>query len=135
MTETESIEYKQSWRDEYLKWICGFANAQGGRLSIGMDDSGLWVEFPYRLEERSGGTREIDGKITGKNNEDIILDLIEADPSISTRILAERVGISRKGIEWHIRQLKEKGRLRRVGPARGGNWEIIGEENDGRRRA
>ncbi len=29
MTESQNIEYKQSWRDEYLKWICGFANAQG----------------------------------------------------------------------------------------------------------
>ena len=29
--ESQNIEYKESWRDEYLKWICGFANAQGGR--------------------------------------------------------------------------------------------------------
>lgn len=28
--ESQNIEYKESWRDEYLKWICGFANAQGG---------------------------------------------------------------------------------------------------------
>ena len=28
--ENQNIEYKQSWRDEYLKWICGFANASGG---------------------------------------------------------------------------------------------------------
>ncbi len=27
MNEDQNIEYKQSWRDEYLKWICGFANA------------------------------------------------------------------------------------------------------------
>ena len=25
--ESQNIEYKESWRDEYLKWICGFANA------------------------------------------------------------------------------------------------------------
>ena len=40
MTETQNIEYKQSWRDEYLKWICGFANAQGGTIFIGIDDKG-----------------------------------------------------------------------------------------------
>lgn len=34
------MEYKQSWKDEYLKWICGFANAQGGTLYIGIDDNG-----------------------------------------------------------------------------------------------
>ena len=40
MTETQNIEYKISWRDEYLKWICGFANAQGGNIFIGIDDNG-----------------------------------------------------------------------------------------------
>ena len=40
MAESQNIEYKESWRDEYLKWICGFANAQGGTIYIGIDDSG-----------------------------------------------------------------------------------------------
>ena len=39
MSESQNIEYKESWRDEYLKWICGFANAQGGRIYIGIDDN------------------------------------------------------------------------------------------------
>lgn len=39
--ETQNMEYKQSWRDEYLKWLCGFANAQGGRVFIGIDDKGI----------------------------------------------------------------------------------------------
>jgi ATP-dependent DNA helicase RecG len=41
VTEHQTIEYKQHWRDEYLKWICGFANAQGGQLLIGADDNGM----------------------------------------------------------------------------------------------
>ena len=40
MPEHQNIEYKQTWRDEYLKWICGFANAQGGKIYIGIDDDG-----------------------------------------------------------------------------------------------
>ncbi|RYE27547.1 MAG: transcriptional regulator [Sphingobacteriaceae bacterium] len=40
MPEQQNIEYKQSWRDEYLKWISGFANAQGGKIYIGIDDKG-----------------------------------------------------------------------------------------------
>lgn len=43
MTESQNIEYKRSWRDEYLKWICGFANAQGGKIYIGVDDTGSVV--------------------------------------------------------------------------------------------
>lgn len=38
--EDQNIEFKESWRDEYLKWICGFANAHGGKIYIGVDDSG-----------------------------------------------------------------------------------------------
>ena len=41
--EDQNIEYKQSWHDEYLKWICGFANAHGGKLVIGVDDHGTVV--------------------------------------------------------------------------------------------
>lgn len=36
--ESQNIEYKESWRDEYIKWICGFANAEGGKIFIGIND-------------------------------------------------------------------------------------------------
>ena len=38
--ESQKVEYKESWRDEYLKWICGFANAEGGKILIGVNDDG-----------------------------------------------------------------------------------------------
>ncbi len=41
MSESENIEWKETWRDEYLKWVCGFANAQGG--------DGLWSRFPFSI--------------------------------------------------------------------------------------
>ena len=40
MAESQNTEWKESWRDEYLKWICGVANAQGGNIYIGIDDNG-----------------------------------------------------------------------------------------------
>ena len=40
MAESQNVEYKSSWRDEYLKWICGFANASGGKIFIGLNDTG-----------------------------------------------------------------------------------------------
>ena len=43
MGEDKHTEWKESWRDEHLKWICGFANAQGGVLEIGRDDKGKAV--------------------------------------------------------------------------------------------
>ena len=51
--ESQNIEYKESWRDEYLKWICGFANAQGGILYIGINDKRqvVGVADAHRLSE------------------------------------------------------------------------------------
>jgi len=43
MKENQTIEWKESWRDEYLKWICGFANASGGKLIVGKSDKGKLV--------------------------------------------------------------------------------------------
>lgn len=53
MNEDQNIEYKQSWRDEYLKWICGFANATGGKIYLGIDDNGqvVGVEDAKKLME------------------------------------------------------------------------------------
>ena len=32
--ETQTIEFKQSWHDDFLKEICGFANVQGGEGKV-----------------------------------------------------------------------------------------------------
>lgn len=41
MKENQNIEWKKFWWDEYIKWICGFANAAGGTLVIGKNDKGV----------------------------------------------------------------------------------------------
>ena len=41
--ESQQIEWKWSWQDEYLKWLCGYANADGGTLYIGVNDDGYVV--------------------------------------------------------------------------------------------
>ncbi|MCM1158238.1 MAG: putative DNA binding domain-containing protein [Bacteroidales bacterium] len=40
MPEHQTIEWKESWHDEFLEWICGYANAYGGTLYIGKNDNG-----------------------------------------------------------------------------------------------
>ena len=64
MTESQHVEWKESWRDDYLKWICGFANAQGGVLEVGRDDRGkivgvkdvlrLLEEIPNKVQSALG---------------------------------------------------------------------------------
>lgn len=69
MPEQQNIEYKSSWHDDYLKWICGFANAQGGQIYIGKDDVGnvvnvedykkLMDEIPNKIKNNMGITAEV----------------------------------------------------------------------------
>ncbi len=51
--ESESVEFKLIWKDDYLKQICGFANGNGGKLYIGINDNGvcIGVENTKRLLE------------------------------------------------------------------------------------
>jgi ATP-dependent DNA helicase RecG len=69
MPEQQNIEYKQSWHDDYLKWVCGFANAQGGVIFIGKDDNGnvvgvteskkLMDDIPNKIRNAIGITVEV----------------------------------------------------------------------------
>jgi len=43
MPERQNLAWRRDWKDEYLAELCGFANASGGRLLIGVDDSGKVV--------------------------------------------------------------------------------------------
>lgn len=41
--ENQSIEWKWSWNDDFLKWLCGYANMDGGILYVGVNDDGYVV--------------------------------------------------------------------------------------------
>ena len=64
MQESQNIEWKEIWKDEYLKWICGFANATGGKIYIGKNDKGkiiglsnskkLLEDIPNKIQNHLG---------------------------------------------------------------------------------
>jgi ATP-dependent DNA helicase RecG len=88
MPETQNIEYKQSWRDEYLKWICGFANANGGSIFTGKDDNGnvvgvtdakrLLEEIPNKVRAVLGILADVNLHTTAQG--DIIEIIVEGYP-------------------------------------------------------
>ena len=98
--ETQNIEYKESWRDEYLKWICGFANAQGGTLYIGMNDKGegVGVDNAKRLLE------DIPNKVKNAMGIIVGVDLMTEDGKSYIRIETEPCGfpLNYKG-DYYIR--------------------------------
>jgi len=44
---------------------------------------------------------------------------------ISAKQIAARLGLSARAIEKHIAQLKDQGKLERVGAAKGGYWKVL----------
>ena len=54
-----------------------------------------------------------------------ILQLVKDNPYISKKELSEIIGISTTAIDKNIMKLKKEGLLKRVGPAKGGHWEIV----------
>lgn len=109
MAEDQNIEYKKSWRDEYLKWICGFANAQGGKLYIGIDDDKriVGVENSHRLLE------DIPNKIATTMGIVCDVNLRKKDGKEYIEIIVEpsNVPIAYKG-EYHTRSGATKQQLR-----------------------
>ena len=74
--ESQKTEYKSSWQDEYFQWICGYANAKGGKLYVGVNDDGYVVgvkdtrflldTLPYQISSFLGITVSIDhGYVNG----------------------------------------------------------------------
>jgi ATP-dependent DNA helicase RecG len=95
--------------------------------------SGLMLTFqanPQHLIATLGpeDARLILGEKVGESltpNQKRILSLLRQNTRLSARELAEEVGISSRKIEQNIARLKDSGSLRRIGPAKGGYWEVL----------
>ncbi len=63
--------------------------------------------------------------IRKKSSRERILELLRAHPRMTTRELAEEINISAKGIEKQLGILKAAGALKRIGPDKGGHWQVV----------
>lgn len=64
MLEHQNIEYKLHWKDDYIKWVCGFANSSGGKMYIGINDNGeiIGIEnYKELLEQLPNKFRDVLG--------------------------------------------------------------------------
>ena len=85
------------------------------------------VEIPVAKDDEpavNSGVGQLGQESREKSREKIIC-LIRENPTITQKDLVEALHLSVKTIEKHIKNLKAEGLLRRVGPDKGGHWEII----------
>ena len=109
MKESQHTEWKLTWRDEFLRWICGFANAEGGTLVLGRDDKGkpvgvdnskkLLEDLPNKIRDVLGIL--VDVRLVHEAKKDLIEIHVASYPS----------PISYKG-EYHYRTGSTKQELK-----------------------
>jgi ATP-dependent DNA helicase RecG len=81
------------------------------------------ITTDYDRKSSQKGSYEMSGKMSEK-----ILRFIKENPAISTRELAALLEKSSRTIERKIAVLKAEGKLKRIGPAKGGHWEVVKKE-------
>lgn len=100
-----------------IKRIQEECKKNNNKVEIKPSEYHFHVTFESSKEERMKGGSE--------KSLEKILSLIRENPKISAKEISEIIGISSRAVEKHLAKLKEKGFLKRVGPAKGGYWKII----------
>lgn len=98
------------------------------------EGTGLWVEFPFSVrsidlgksagDTTQGGLGEKLGEKLGETRASIVRAML-ANPRVTTAQLARSLNISSTAVEKNLKILKDQGQIERVGPAKGGHWEVL----------
>jgi ATP-dependent DNA helicase RecG len=121
----------ESWGRGIEKIFSACRKADSPPPGIHLDGYDLWVEFQFSQEYLAAvkgkgvldDKEESSGKSSGKSSEKI-LDLLTNDSLLTIPELAEKLQISTRAVEKNLHKLQKAGRLKRIGPTRGGHWEV-----------
>ena len=87
-----------------------------------------WPEIDF-LDDRDGClfTASVHRKemASSEKSSEKILSLLKTEPELAAREIARRIGISPRAVEKQIAKLRQGGKIRRIGPAKGGHWEVL----------
>ena len=114
--------------DKFQEAICAFANDNGGNVggNIGGKDGGDVVE---NIVENIAGniTENIVDSIVEKlsTTRAKIVRIIWKNPNATAQSISKEINIASRNVQEHLRKLQEQGVIRRIGPDKGGHWEII----------
>jgi len=93
------------------------------RGSVVLDGAG--VEVSEEAPAKGSQKGSLKGSLKSSLKSSLkILEILAANPHCTYDALAEMLGISRRAVTKQIRNLRKEGRLRRIGPDKGGHWEV-----------
>lgn len=84
----------------------------------------MFIATVHRKELEGLGSAEKDSPKTSQKTSQKIIELMQNDPAITIADLALRVGITEWAIKKQIRKMKPQGRIQRIGPDKGGCWQV-----------
>ena len=118
LSESQNIEYKESWRDEYLKWICGFENHVSGTLITIYRNVGV------------NGTNDTNnvGNMSETNlteRQRFILSTIKANPLVTGKEMSETLSVTQRTIERDLSVMQKAGIIRHEGKVNAGVWVVL----------
>lgn len=112
----------------FIPTLALIAMQQAPAPELSLDHGGLWVTFHFppavvgAPEEALGETTQN----TTQNTTQKILAILRAQPQASRKDIAAQIGdLTEDGVKYQLAKLKAKGWIRRVGPDRGGRWEVL----------
>jgi len=121
--------YMESWGRGFEKIVEACEEMKSPLPKVRYEHTGLWIEFPFRklLKTQPKGSPKGSPKSSPKTA-DLIIDMIRNNCDITTMVIANELGISKRAVIKHTNKLQENGKLKHIGPKNGGHWEVV--END-----
>lgn len=102
-----------------------YLNKFFGNLLLG--EKNLLDNREMQIKDSTMSGKESSQKSSQKSSHKI-LELMKQNPAITTTELAQLLNISRRAIAKQTALLKEKGFIRRIGPDKGGHWEVLNDQ-------
>ena len=124
--QNESLQEKLGM-DDISAYVLRIAEGLCGTPNVEQENQ-LDMDLQRTKDKNPDNSEEMENKSSLKSSlksSQKILELISVSPSITISEIADRLGMTTRGVDKNIKRLKEQGVIRRVGPDKGGHWEVI----------
>ncbi len=95
------------------------------KIVFSLEPKGSGKTKKQGLGEKVGDTVEKTVEMAVEKTVEKILSFIKANPQITQKELMDKTSLTRRGVEWNLKKLKTEKRIQRIGPDKGGHWEIV----------
>ena len=124
--QNESLQEKLGV-DDISAYVLRIAEGLCGTPNVEQENQ-LDMDLQRTKDKNPDNSEEMENKSSLKSSlksSQKILELISVSPSITISEIADRLGMTTRGVDKNIKRLKEQGIIRRVGPDKGGHWEVV----------